>query len=508
MNLIRKSLLFYLPCSNTLILFLSFLLTFPLSLYAGGDSFQQGINEYQKENYEEALELFKKAKAESPDSSEISYYLGLTFRQTGDFQAAAQHFRDAIREKPAFRNAYLDLIETLYGLDDLKAAKNWITQAQKQGANPARLAFVEGMILLKEDHNREAIKAFEKARAMDPSLSHQTDLQIAVAYTKDRRFSLARQRLQALIQGDPNSEFSVLARDYEADIRKNLEKYKSWGVWAGIAYQYDDNVVLKPTGVIPGVVITGDKDSSIINSLNAYYTPFLEGNWLLSNQYTVYANNYFNTTSHNLLNQTFSVNPGYNFGRSTVTWPVTYSHVWFSGSPYLGVLSVRPNWSINLLPGHVGQGSLGYARRWMYQPPLIADEDRDANIIIGSLGYSHSFGERGAINLFYEFTRDMTAGRNWANDGHRINCNLLWPISEKMSFSLSGELFYQDYSQIHSIFGVMRSDKTYSGSIGLVYRLWKFATLNLQYYRAKADSNIFIYDYQRDVYTIGIQFFF
>ena len=483
-------------------------LIYPLFLYAGENLFQKGVNEYNLENYEEALDLFNQARREESDSPEIAYYLGLTCRQTGNFHEAAQRFMEAIQKNPFGKEAFLELIETLYDLNDLKSAKDWLFRAEKQRFSSGRLFFLEGMILLKEDHNQEAIMAFQKAKAKEQVLKSSADFQIAVAYAKDKQFKRSRERLQAIIQGDPDSDFSLLAREYDADIQRNLEKYKPWGASVGVAYQYDDNVVLKPTGVIPGVVITGDRDSSIITTLRAYYHPLLEGNWFLSNQYTLYANSYFNTTTHDLLNQTFSLNPGYNFGRSALTLPVTYSHVWLSGTQYLGVMSARPSLSINLLPNHFGQISLGYARRWMVQPALFSDEDRDAHIFIGSLGYSHSFWEKGSLNLVYEFTWDLTDGKNWENNGHRFNLNLLIPILDKVSLSLSGELFYQDYTRTHSIFGIRRNDKTYSGTIGLIWELWKDVTLNLQYYRAKADSNLFIYDYERNVFTVGIQFSF
>lgn len=510
MKLIEKKIkiLLFSPINTAIILVSLFLLTCPAPLCATEGFFQKGFDEYGKENYEEALEFFNQARMEEPDSSEIAYYLGLTYRQTGNFQEAAQRFMEAIQKNPSAKEAYIELIETFYDLNDLKSAKDWLNRAEKQGVGSGRLAFLEGMILLKEDHNQEAVKAFQKAKALDPALSSSADLQIAVAYVKDRKFSQSRERLQAIVQGDPYSDISILAREYEADIQRNLEKHKRWGASVGVAYQYDDNVVLKPSGVIPGVVITGDKDSSIITSLRAYYNPLLEGNWFFSNQYSIYTNTYFSTTSNNLLNQAMSLNPGYNFGRSAVTLPVTYSHVWLSGTQYLGVLSARPSWSISLLPDHIGQVSMGHARRWMYQPALITDEDRDAHIFSGSLGHRYGFWEKGSLNLLYEFTWDLTDGKNWENNGHRFNLSLLIPIVDKISLSLSGELFYQYYSQIHSIFGVNRSDKTYSGTIGLIWELWKDVTLNLQYYRAKADSNIFIYDYQRNVVTLGIQFGF
>jgi hypothetical protein len=102
----------------------------------------------------------------------------------------------------------------------------------------------------------------------------------------------------------------------------------------------------------------------------------------------------------------------------------------------------------------------------------------------------------------------MTVGKNWENRGQRLNLNLLVPISKTLSFTLSGEYFYQDYANIHSIFEVKRLDKTYSGTIGLIWGPIKNLNVTLQYYAARAESNMAIYDYRRNVYTLGLEYFF
>ena len=109
-----------------------FLLLMPLGLSAA-DSFEdllkKGISEYKAENYEEAVELFKMARRKQPNSSIAAFYMGLVYKQTGNYGEAKMHYRDAVNLKPHVMDAYTELIEVLYNLNELKEAKEWIEKA-------------------------------------------------------------------------------------------------------------------------------------------------------------------------------------------------------------------------------------------------------------------------------------------------------------------------------------------------------------------------------------------
>ncbi len=468
----------------------------------------KGVREYQNENYEEALESFKQAEHLSADSTLLSYYLGITYKQTGNYQEATRYLRKALELSPPATQAYPELVEVLFNLNDLTQAKEWIVRAEKAGAYPGLMAFQKGLILQKEGKDSAAIEAFTRAKELDHALRQNADFQIALSLSKERKFSQAREILKAVILIDPTTETSSYAREYEQSLAKSLAKYKTWGGSFGLGYQYDTNVILKPDSGIPGSTITGEEDSSILATFRAYYNPLLEGPWLFNAQYGLYTNNYFKTKTHSLINQSLSVNPGYTLPWGAVTLPLSYSYAWLEGVPYTGVLLAKPTLNIITTRGQIAQLSAGYAKRDVFPAPLIPDEDRDGNLFLGSLAYIVPFGDRGIINLFYEYSRDATTGQNWDNSGNRFSLNLLIPLAKRFSLNLSAEYFQQDYTNTHTIFGVKRLDKMYSGIAGLIWELRKDLKLYLQYYGAKVESNIPIYSYKRNVFTLGTEYLF
>ena len=77
---------------------------------------------------------------------------------------------------------------------------------------PAPIAFLKGLVLLKEGMTKEAILAFEKAKQLDASLSQTADLQISIAYAKERRFGKARENLKTIISDGPHNRGRLLCQ--------------------------------------------------------------------------------------------------------------------------------------------------------------------------------------------------------------------------------------------------------------------------------------------------------
>ena len=470
-----------------------------------------GIAEYKAENYEEALDALMKAKSQQPDSPQVAYYLGLTYKQMGNYRESARQFKEALRLSPSVKEAYPELIETLFYLNEIKEAKDWMNRAERERVTPGRLFFLRGFILLKEGNEKGALKAFKKAKEMDPSLSQASDIQMARIYARQKRFIEARESLKAVISVDPTSESASFAKEYEDALSRTVKKYKPWSVTAGVAYQYDDNAVLKPSKRISGVRITGEEDSSIITTLRFIYTPLLKDPWVFTGQYYSYTNTYFDNHRVNLINQSVSLTPGYNFSRGVLTLPASFTYQWLHEKEYMHVSQAKPTVHLMITPDHIVLLSAGYIRREMLQSPPNHDrnEERDGNIWSLSPGYLHPFkGGKGLLYFYYEFSDDHTEGRNWENMGNRFTLGLIFPIIEKVSLAASGDIFLQDYRHTHTFYGMERSDRTYYGSAGVRWEILKGLKLNLQYSHTRVDSNIDVYEYRRNQFLLGAEYTF
>ncbi|MBF0459089.1 MAG: tetratricopeptide repeat protein [Nitrospirae bacterium] len=478
-------------------------------LMAADSGLDEGIAQLKEENFEEAIISLRKAKESQPGSSAIAYYLGVALKKTGDIKGAEESFTEALNIVPPVAEAYTELIEVYFSQDKLNEAKEWIAKAEAAKARPGSVAFLKGLVLLKEDDNTGAIEAFNKAKELDPSLTQTVNYQLAAAYNRERKFTDAKTALAAVIEADPSSDMASFAKEYQKAVEDNIASNRQWRFTLGIAYRYDDNVLLKPEDGIPGVDISGQRDSAILNTLRIDYQPELGSKWFLNLQYNLVSNIYFNNDSHNLLIQSLTLNPGYNFKDGAVYFPVTYNYVLLQERGYMGLLSIKPtvNWMFE--KDHIAQAFAGYERRAMLGTILDPDEDRTGNRYLAGLGYIYILSEgKGMLNVRYEYSQDLTEGQNWANVGNKLSAGATVPLIQDLYGVLNFEAFFQDYKYDHTVFGYKRIDDTYTGTASVVWAATKFMDVSLQYSHTTAYSNIYLYKYNRNMYTTSVEFKF
>ena len=513
-------------------LFLSSL--FSLASAAENTTLQQGIDQYQQENYEEAIEIFTKVRGQEPSSSHAAFFLGMAYKQVLDYQKSAIHLRDAVTLTPPVKEALVDLIDTLYQIDRLDEAKKWIGTAESIGDAPPRVAFLKGLIFAKENNNQEAISAFEKSKQLEPALSQAADFQIGVIHIKERKLERAKGRFQAIILQDPLSDLAGFARQYQAMVEEQLYQERPLRLTVGILGGYDTNIISKPLESSSAAEITDEKGEYLSSSVRLDYVPKLEGPWLFNAQYSASSTVYSKYThSHDTMANSFSIAPGYNFGRAAVTLNTSYTNALLRTDPdlvpdpdsspgykrYLDYVSVGPAIRYFINQEQILEVFAGYDKKnYHNQKVFVADDERDTVGFREYISWIWLFKEDAFLNLRYDFANEHADGLKWDNNSHRFTLNISFPItSEEMgkrlgpiTLQLTGSAYFQNYSY-ETDFGPLgketRRDKVYTGSAGLTWRFWKYASLIAQYTRTQSDSNVaMLYQYNRDQYSAGFEF--
>ena len=483
------------------------------------DLLQKGIEQYRAENFEEALDIFKEAYKRQP-STLLSFYLGLTYKQTGQYRKAEKYLKEALKGIPKINDAYPEIIEVLYFLNELNEAMFWIKEAEAQFIMPSKISFLKGLVLSKMARYDEARSSFERAKSLDPALTQAADLQIAMTYTAEKRPKEALKTLESLIKIEPKTDIAEFASDY-LNTLKTL--YKEWAITLSMAYQYDDNVVSKPTGTI-GISavdeISGKRDSDILTTFKLSYRPIQSGRLFFTGDLSISTKNYFHSYKYDTVLSSITLTPGYNFKNGFITLPLSYSHMWLNEREYMGLLSINPTLTFEITQGHIGQFSAGYSKRDMlkYFTGFDPDEDRDSNSYFIGAGYFYPFKEKGVLYARYDYTIDDTEGKNWDSQSHRVSLGAIYPLTEKLSFQIAGDHTWQNYKNIHTLSGAgvkgypdtpsKRKDRLYSVTAGFIFDITKALKTNINYYHLRADSNFAIYDYKRNIYTIELSLSF
>lgn len=472
---------------------------------------EKGIGQYKHENYDEALITLKKAKEDEPRSSLAAYYLGLTYKQLQNYKEAVPPLKEAVTYSPKIKGALIELIDCLYQLGRLDEAKQYIAEAEREGIRPAQTAFLKGLILLKDAKNEEAVSSFENAKELDKSMAQACNYQIGIAYVKINKYGDAARVFKELVLVDPNTSMANFANEYMGAIERKEEARRPFKINAGAFWQYDDNVVLLPSDTSVASNIADKADSRQVYTGSAEYNYRPTERFELKGQYFFYYAKQSDLGFYDTLSNTFVIQPSINLEKSLIAFPTAYNHTLVNDKAYLSSPSTAAVYNFMVGSSNMGQAFIKYQYLDYLWETTINDENRTGNDLAGSIGWYFFFAKNnGFLNVRYSLDKDWTKGTNWEYLGNRVGVTLLVPgsiahkVLDKFNITLSGDFYAQHFSKSNSIYHVYRKDNVYTLSALAAYKFYKDSEVQLQYTHVNDDSNISIYKYNRNIYSVGV----
>jgi tetratricopeptide (TPR) repeat protein len=495
------------------------------SASGGGDFFGRGIAEFKVEKYEEALVLFERAYKENPNDPRITSYLGLTHREMHNYSEAVRFFKKTLELDPRAVEVKFLLADVLFGIANYEEALTIVESAIKEGVRPAQSNYLKGLILVKLNRNTEAVSAFKKAKELDPALTQQADFQIAAVHVKEREFKKAQEIFRGLIAIDPTTDWGLFSQDYLEALKKMPPPYR---LNVGFGIQYDDNVLTTPLdGAL--VDIARQADWKKLFSLFGEYTFFQKGPWNIKSSYSLriaqHNERYYTRRdgrkqfNQDSISHTFSLMPSYNTEKSVTSLLLAYNHLAIDSTDYKEAFTANPSYTFIISGNHLGQVSLtyrndeydrGWHRKKFGPPGPRPEEDRDADYFSAGLGYFYTFSEgNGLFNMRIEGNINDADGRNWKYRGYKVSAGLLYPfINNRLKANIFGEVDNQDFSEIHTIYRREKRNDTYTVQTALTYTIMNPLDVTVGYTHIKNDSNIGVYEYRKNLYTISFEYRF
>ncbi len=473
---------------------------------------REGIDQVRAENYEEAIPLLEKARQREPDSSLAAFFLGMAYKGAARFPEALPHLRDAVTLTPKIREAMVELIDLLLILSSPEAqteAERWIEAAETAGLFPARVALLEGRLLKKQGRYAAAAEAFARAKAIDPELAQSCDYQIALCRLRAGEMEAARTAFARVVDRAPDSDLAAFARRYAEMVDDRLFAERPLRITLSLLGQYDTNMVLKPTDDAAATGITDEEGFTTTDILSLEYAPEIEGRFTFHGRYAALANLHQHVgDSHDIIGNTVTLLPGLALDGWSAGLKGRYTH-YLRRNPdyaaYMDQLSLGP--VIRWIPAddHFLELQAAYEGKNFFDPPALSEEDRDAEGGSGSLSWIWRAADGLFFNLGYQYVLEETDGANWENTGHRFLLSSQYAVTDDLTLRLGVEAFLQEYDNVHSIFGKAREDNTNAVSGGVTWDIHRHLSLLLHHTRTRSNSNLAIYDYTRNLTSLGVE---
>lgn len=491
----------------------------PLTAFGQGSPLlKEGIEQYNRENYEEAIEILTKARAEAPSSADAALFLGLAYRQINDIPNAFRHFSDAVNLKPLSDNAIVEMIEASTLLEKPDLANKWIAVAEEHKVYPSRVAFLKGAARAKEKRYEEAIAAFEKAKQLDPAYTQSADFQIGVCYMNLRKYAQAQDLFQSAITKDPLSDMASYARRYQEAAEQWRYIERPLRLTIGVVGQYNsnyrnlgDSYALAPAGYNEALEDTDKRSLGMQNTVRLDFVPTLPAPFVFNAGYTMHntLHEKYGTENDTLANS-ITVAPGLSFERFAVNLVANYTHNLKrdpSYTRYSESSSVGPLFRFLMSKSHILEASASYTRKNFFKAVSNPElENQTSRGLDSALSWTWLFKENALLNLRLGYTKDNADGIHYDNQGYRASLNMIYPLLESLRLQCGGEFYLQDYKNENVIFdNTLRKDRLYTGMVGLTWSVFKHVDLLAQYMYTKVNSNIYAFDYKQDVISLGVE---
>jgi len=500
---------------------------------------------------EEALALVRDAQASFGEDARLKLISGQCLIQLQRFADAVEQLEAARTQQPELPGVDLYLGIARFHLGDLAAAEEAIAAARQRDPNGAEVNLYWGLLLLQRAQNGQAAAYLERARlanaaAVEPVASYYTG--IAWLGAEDRARGEAA--LRRVVEEAPNSSWAEEARRALEKMREH-EAGRWWATLTG-GFEYDNNVLLRGSGVSLPSEISSQRDTRFMWLLEGGYEFYRSRRWTLGALLRYYGNEHDDLGNFEIHYPTLTFWADYHFGRG-LTGRIQYDggYAWVDNDPFLSshnfTTSLYQDWGqrgrtqlfanyyrydykfdnsdVPDGPGFVNAPCLDIDDIVCAPPGINESTARNRDGYGSSFGAEHAFplGDSGVeLRGGYRFHLYSSRGSEYSYTGHELKLGLQIQLPWDLVLDLLGRYTYKPYRN-HSTFpdpedlflnrqyglaNHVRRDKVYEFEVQLERRLTDRLSAALRYSYLRNRSNVAVFDYRREVIGAYLTFKF
>ncbi len=523
----------------------------------------QAILDFDEKKYQDAINNLEEALKREPDHVEALYYMGVVHMALRRPEEAIKYLTRAQAKSPQDNSIAFQLALAYFSQQQYDRAEPLFERVFKADPTIDGLGYYVGFMRYRKKDYRGALEAFRRGRTTDPQLQQLTRFYTGLSLAVLGLPAQASAEVEQALKLAPGSPLTGPAERLRDTIRTAAQAGRRLSASVSLGFLYDDNVIVRPgpnshEPLVP--VLRLKKEDSHGETANARFDyTWLRGplfGWVpregdsfeSSFGYSFFGTYYndltsFNVTDH-LVNGTFAYktalfNLPAQFGLN-YSWDSLFlrerdflrrNTVTLSGL----LVEKEPGSSETFTDairnvGHLTQSFFRFQTKEFFQanPQPIDDEVRDAhNYTMGILHLLRFAGDKHLVKAGYQADWEDAKGNDYRYMGHRllagVQYTLDWPRVPRMGvtglrLSYDVDLHLRDYPHRNSVLPSLnpgskrRQDEEFNNTVRAELpfdgpTILKEATkmsLALTYQNTVANSNIAVFNYTRDVYSLTL----
>jgi len=496
----------------------------------------QAILAYDARRYDEALSLLKEALAQDPNNVEALYYSGLTLMAQQKTDQAVEVLERAKARAPRDLSILFLLGVAYFALERYDQAEAPLTQVLNERPQTEGVGYYVGLIRYRKKDYQGALKAFRAETSQNPNIQQlvrfYSGLTLAILGLPEQAVAEVDAALKfqtgSALTGPAERLRDTLATAREAERRLHAE--------VRVGFLYDSNVAVIPQPSHDPVAesLRNRKTASPgeLAALRLDYAWLRREPWESTVTYSFFQTYNNRLPSFNVQNHLVAGALSYRAAIGSMPFQVGAQYSWdyisLGGDDFLQRHTATLFGTLVENKGNLTTLVARFQDKDFFATPgQIREEDRDArNWMIGGTHVFRFAEDRHYIRVGYQFDLENADGRNYSYQGNRFLAGGQYTLpSGSTRLRYDFDLHQRHYRHANTLLPVVnpgsreREDMEQNHVFRIEQVLAKNLgptvigcaptapcplTLSAEYQRTVADSNLAVFDFNRNVWSLTL----
>ncbi|ABW67657.1 tetratricopeptide repeat protein [Desulfosudis oleivorans] len=457
----------------------------------GRMAFDTGVFLYESGDFDKAGERFRQAIATDGANPYYNYYLARVYMEQQEYAKAVVHLDRARSSDQKIPGLDFDWAMVHYRLADYATAGRLFDRVSAAEPNNALSRYYAGISQYQLYAYEDAIALLQEAGAMNRSVKPNAAFYIGMCHKQLGDTGAAMESLAYAAENATDRETRNAAASQLSALSRQQRQAKPYTLMARLETKYNNNVLLEP--VDNEALFNDESDWAFTGILSGSYDVVRANEITVGAGYTHYQSWYADLGQYDLTGSLFDIYARYRKGDVLASLSYRPAYFWMNEESYLMRHEIRPSVTAKLRDNLMASLTYAYKR-----DNDMLDNGRDGHIneMLARMIYSMP-DNRGDLMAGLGYLVNSASHNDYDYDMIKTEVAARLYLPWQSRLILSGECRFREHDHTDSIYGVVRDDTRYRGSLGVEKDLYRdIISAGAGYMYTDNDSNIANYKYR------------
>ncbi len=458
--------------------------------------FDLGVFAFEQGNYREALDYLTQALKSDPKDVAIYHYLGTTNLKLGRTLEAAHYLEVVEKMDPDWVGLPYNVALLYMKQEKYQEALDKLFKIIENDPTNVLALYNAGISLYELKRWDAAIDYLSRASELSPGIKANAEYYVGICHYRTGHPDNAFESFSFVKRTTPNDALRVNAEKWLATIEREKLAGKRYRLFAKAGFQYDDNVVLEP---LDEEVFSDESDLSFVGYFSGRYDLLSRAGLKAGAGYSHYQTVHQDLSDYDVTGSIGRFYVEYGFFPLSLGFSWLPSYYWIDSDSYLmrHEFSPEASWQIN----NRTLATVSYS--YMVNNYFL-DGGRDGHANTADLDVLHVLRHG---YLTWGLGVEVNSAKRDDEEYNEFEARIggAWPLVEKFRLAVAGIYNEKDYDAPDEIIGTTREDNRYYVTLSVsrpVFYDW--LSLSLDYEYTRNNSNINLFEYQRNAVALSV----